>query len=142
MLADCPQRPYDGFTMKKTGSQIDTAYFKKKLETELATLETELKSVGHINPDNPKDWEASSGDVDVNASDPADIADNIESYESNTAILKQLETQYANVKRALEKIEKGTYGICEVSGKPIEKARLEANPSARTCLAHKDSQVY
>ena len=128
--------------MRKESAKIDTAYFKKKLETELATLETELKSVGHINPDNPKDWEASSGDVDINASDSADIADNIGNYESNTAILKQLETQYTDVKLALEKIAKGTYGVCEKGGEPIEKKRLEANPSARTCLAHKGAEVY
>lgn len=120
----------------KTNTRIDTKYFKAKLEKELETLETELKSVGHINPSNPKDWEPSSGDVDVNASDSADIADNIESYESNTAILKPLEKQYNDVKLALEKIKKGTYGICEISGEPIEKERLEANPSARTSIAH------
>ncbi len=122
-------------------AQLNTTHFKKLLEKELSTLEAELKSVGHINPDNPKDWEPSSGEVDVNASDSADIADNIESYESNTAILKQLEAQYNDVKRALDKIEKGTYGVCEVSGHPIETERLEANPAARTCLAHKDSVV-
>jgi RNA polymerase-binding protein DksA len=32
---------------------------------------------------------------------------------------------------ALEKIEKGTYGICEICGKPINKKRLEALPFAR-----------
>lgn len=121
--------------MKKQ-TKIDTGIFKTKLEKELATLETELKSVGHKNPNNPKDWEASSGDVDVNASDSADIADNIESYESNTAILKPLEIQYNDVKLALDKIKKGTYGICEVGGEEIEAARLEANPAARTCVAH------
>ena len=120
----------------KKNTTIDSGYFKKRLETELKTLEAELKSVGHKNPNNPKDWEASSGEVDVNASDAADIADNIESYESNTAILKPLEKQYNDVKLALEKISKGTYGICEVSGEPIEKERLEANPAARTCQSH------
>lgn len=121
--------------MKKQ-TKMDTGIFKTKLEKELATLEAELKSVGHKNPNNPKDWEASSGDVDINASDSADIADNIESYESNTAILKPLEIQYNDVKLALEKIKKGTYGICEVGGEEIEKARLEANPAAKTCVAH------
>jgi DnaK suppressor protein len=118
----------------------DSEYFKKRLEKELKTLETELKSVGHVNPNNPKDWEPSSGDVDVNASDAADIADNIESYESNTAILKPLEIQYNDVKAALDKIKKGAYGICETCGKSIEKERLEANPSARTCLKCKDAR--
>ncbi len=120
----------------KNNTNIDTAHFKTLLEKELKTLEAELKSVGHINPDNPKDWEPSSGEVDINATDSADIADNIESYESNTAILKPLEKQYNDVKLALDKIKKGTYGICEISGKPIETARLEANPSARTNVAH------
>ncbi len=120
----------------KKNTTIDTGYFKKKLEAELKTLETELKSVGHKNPDNPKDWEPSSGEVDINASDAADIADNIESYESNTAILKPLEKQYNDVKLALDKISKGGYGICEISGEPIEKERLEANPAARTCMSH------
>lgn len=126
--------------MKKQNA-IDTEYFKKKLDKELSLLETELKTVGHKNPDNPRDWEASSGEVDIEASDLADTADNIQSYESNTAILKPLEKQYNDVKLALSKIKKGSYGLCEICGKPIEKERLEAVPSARTCLAHKDQPV-
>ncbi|HVU06513.1 MAG TPA: hypothetical protein VHE10_01860 [Candidatus Paceibacterota bacterium] len=114
----------------------DTAHFKKKLEKELSTLEAELKSVGRKNPDNPKDWEPGAKDVDIEVSDLADTADNIENYELNTAILKPLEIQYNDVKLALDKISKGTYGLCETDGKPIERERLEANPSSRTCLRH------
>ncbi|HVT75356.1 MAG TPA: hypothetical protein VHD69_03040 [Candidatus Paceibacterota bacterium] len=121
--------------MNKQNS-IDTAYFKKKLEKELATLEAELKSVGHKNAANAKDWEPGATDVDVEASDLADTADNIENYELNTAILKPLEIQYNDVKLALDKIRKGSYGLCETDNEPIEKERLEANPSARTCLRH------
>ncbi len=35
---------------------------------------------------------------------------------------------------ALQRIEEGTYGICEGTGKPIRKARLEAQPWARYCV--------
>lgn len=126
--------------MKKQ-TTIDTAKFQARLEKELKTLEAELKSVGHKNPDNPKDWEPGAGTVDVNATDLADIADNIESYESNTAILKPLEKQWGDVKLALDKIKKGAYGVCEVCKAPIEAERLEANPSARTCLAHKEAKI-
>ncbi len=122
--------------MKKQNT-IDTEHWKMMLEKELAVLETELTSVGHKNPNNPKDWEASAGQVDVDASDLADIADNIESYESNTAILKPLEKQYNDVKLALTKIKNGTYGICEVCRQAIESERLLAMPSARTCITHK-----
>ncbi|MEP6940937.1 MAG: TraR/DksA family transcriptional regulator [Rudaea sp.] len=34
------------------------------------------------------------------------------------------------VERALKKIDDGTYGVSDVSGKPISKARLEAIPEA------------
>jgi len=36
---------------------------------------------------------------------------------------------------ALSRIENGTYGICEMNGEPIPKARLEAIPWARYCIA-------
>jgi len=38
------------------------------------------------------------------------------------------------VERALKRMDKGTYGICEVSGKPIPLARLEALPYASTTV--------
>lgn len=40
------------------------------------------------------------------------------------------------IDEALDRIENGTYGICEGSGKPIQKARLEAIPWARYCVAY------
>ena len=39
-----------------------------------------------------------------------------------------------NVERALEKIHEGTYGICDISGEEISKARLEAMPYAATTV--------
>jgi RNA polymerase-binding transcription factor DksA len=39
------------------------------------------------------------------------------------------------VEQALDRIRQGTYGRCELTGRPIEKARLEAIPWARFCLA-------
>lgn len=35
------------------------------------------------------------------------------------------------IEEAIKRIEKGTYGICELTGKPIPKARLDAIPWAR-----------
>jgi len=116
---------------------IDIAKFKTRLLDELRLLKTELESIGRINPTNPADWEAKP--EAENVEDRADknvVADRKEAYEENSAMLNELEVRYNNIKLALEKIEKGTYGICEISGKDIELARLEANPAARTCKAH------
>lgn len=117
-------------------NNIDLNYFKEKLEKEQERLLNELKTVGRINPDNPNDWEPIPGEKDDGTADPNDFADSIEEYEQNTAILKELEIELNNVKKALKKIEDGTYGTCEVSGEPIEKERLEAYPAASTCMKH------
>lgn len=111
-------------------------HFEGLLIEELAILERELKTVGQRNPRNPADWEAKPDETDIAPADPNEVADHIESYEENTGILKQLEIRYNEVKKALEKIEQGTYGICEISHEPIELKRLEANPAAATCTAH------
>lgn len=39
------------------------------------------------------------------------------------------------IDEALQRIEQGTYGICEMTGQPIEKERLQAMPYTRYCLA-------
>ncbi len=115
---------------------IDINYFKNKLGEELSLVEKELENVGRKNPDNKKDWEAEPADFDTSAADDSETADKIEEFEENTAILKELEIRYNDIKDALKKIENGTYGFCEVSGEPIEKDRLEANQAARTCKKH------
>lgn len=114
---------------------IDTTTFKTTLTEEKARLEAELQTLGRRNPSNPADWEAVPQETGQEA-DPNDAADLIEGFEENTAILKDLEIRYNDVLRALAKIEEGTYGTCEVSGEEIETARLEADPAARTCIAH------
>jgi RNA polymerase-binding protein DksA len=40
------------------------------------------------------------------------------------------------IDEALGRIEDGTYGRCEGTGKPIRKARLEAQPWARYCVEY------
>ena len=46
----------------------------------------------------------------------------------------ELQETLDEVDAALLRLEEGTYGICEVCGKPICAARLEAMPAARLCI--------
>lgn len=110
--------------------------FKQKLQEELKRLEGELASVGRKNPSNPKDWEATPGEMDIETSDKSDVAEAIEAYEDRSAILKDLEIQYSDVKDALARIENDTFGKCSVGGEDISLGRLEALPTAKTCMAH------
>lgn len=116
---------------------IDYEHFREKLEAEKKLVEQELEKVGRRNPDNLSDWEATpTNDRDTSQADENTVADSIEGYEENVAIVNTLETRYQDVKNALEKLNKGTYGICEVDREEIDVERLEANPSARTCRKH------
>ena len=45
-----------------------------------------------------------------------------------------LETTLARTERALEKLEQGTYGVCDSCGAPIPERRLEAMPDTVLCL--------
>jgi len=111
---------------------METKKFKEKLEKELNLLEKELFKIGIKDPLNPNNWISKKPEENISPADENEVADTIDDSEINNAILNDLEIRYGNVKRALDKIKKGTYGICEVSGEKISKERLEANPSART----------
>lgn len=115
---------------------IDYEHFKEKLEAEKKLLEKELEKVGRRNPDNLSDWEATPADRDVSQADENTMADSIEGYEDNVAIVNTLEARYQDTKSALDKIKHGTYGLCQVCKEEVDIERLEANPSARTCRKH------
>ncbi len=110
--------------------------FKKRLLTEKAGLEQQLSSVGKKDTDTAGGWDATSGSIEVDAADDNEVADKLEELDENATIANQLEGQLTEVKAALVRMEKGTYGTCEVCGKPIEMERLEANPSAKISIKH------
>ncbi len=116
----------------------DTNIFKENLEQEKTNLEKQLSTVAQPDQENPGTWEAIQTDTTQEA-DPHDQADHLDQYQENRAVVDVLNARYQQVAAALERIERGTYGICEVSGEPIEKERLEADPTARTCVAHIES---
>lgn len=116
----------------------NTNDLKSKLLEEKARLENELSGVGHRNPEITGDWEPSAPDLNNPTADVNDVADSIEAFEENSAIEVELEARLLEVDSALARIEAGTYGICRVCGSEIETARLEANPAAPTCIAHRE----
>jgi RNA polymerase-binding transcription factor DksA len=63
---------------------------------------------------------------------PADTATETFEREKDLSILEQLENELAELQAALERVDAGTYGIDERNGEPIDPARLEAFPAART----------
>jgi len=61
--------------------------------------------------------------------------------ETRLALEKRIREQLASLEHALDKFEKGTYGVCESCGQPIDPARLEALPQAKSCMNCKAQQA-
>lgn len=113
----------------------DTKHMQEKLEAEKKLLEEELGGVARFNEET-KQWEATPDQDLMGEIDENDAADRFEDFEERTAMVRTLQARYQDVIAAIQKIEAGSYGICEVGGEKIEADRLEANPAARTCKEH------
>lgn len=114
---------------------ITTDSYKQTLLGEQQTLESELAEIAIFNTETNL-WEATPNQELTGESDENDAADRFEDFEGRSGMVMTLQSRLTDVNDALEKIENGTYGMCEVSGEPIEKDRLRANPAARTNKAH------
>lgn len=55
------------------------------------------------------------------------------------ALLRTLERKLDSIDYAIRLAQKGTYGICEMCGKPIDPARLRALPHTTLCVQCKAS---
>jgi len=67
-------------------------------------------------------------------SDLADDADALSLAERNRGLIANSQRILRQVNHALERLEKGTYGICERCGRPIAPKRLEALPYVSLCI--------
>jgi RNA polymerase-binding protein DksA len=106
--------------------------FREQLLAEMARLEAELDEIerrtAHID-ESDRATELSSYE-----DHPADLASETFEREKDLAIGESVEHLLHKVISALEKIDRGTYGLCDACGRPIKKARLKALPFATLCL--------
>lgn len=120
-------------------TSLNIEALKRRLEEEKDLLTKELSGIARQNPNNPKDWHArpaEPGETDFHD----ETADRIEDFEERLSETTTLEKRLCNVEQALLRLTSNTYGQCEVCQEPIEIARLEANPAARTCKKHLDQE--
>ncbi len=115
-------------------------HHKEALLSKQSELAAELATLGVHDPHNTSDWIATPS-VSAPEPDHNDAADMVEELEERESTLAALETGWNDIRRALSKMDAGTYGVCEIGGEPIEEERLKVNPSARTCIAHKEQEI-
>jgi len=104
---------------------------KTKLLARQEQILRQLKLDAVKNPNDEEEYDAlfpNFGDKeDENAAEVA-------AFEGNLSMEKNLELSLFNVKKALKKIEDGSYGVCEKCGNEIKPERLKAFPSATACM--------
>ena len=75
--------------------------------------------------------------LDPNADDEHDPEGATIAFERSQvdALVAQARRHLDEVDAALERLDHGRFGICESCGDPIPEGRLEARPTARTCMS-------
>jgi DnaK suppressor protein len=73
---------------------------------------------------------------DSNADDEHDPEGSTIAFERSqiAALINQAQQHLAEVEAAEDRLAQGRYGVCEVCGRAIAPARLEARPVARLCI--------
>jgi RNA polymerase-binding protein DksA len=114
-------------------STIDTDEFRQLLEQERARL---TSAVQFLHGENSSSLEDETGDLGSGGVDNhlGDTATATFDRELEQGLEEGAEQTLRDVEAALKRIEDGTYGICEVCGKPIGEDRLRAIPWARLCI--------
>ncbi len=104
---------------------------EEKLLEEKAKLEVELGGFATRNPKNVDDFNADFPQLgekeDENASEVAE-------YSKDLTVERTLEASLRDVKKALERLHEGTYGVCKYCGKSIDNKRLMARPTSTSCI--------
>lgn len=93
---------------------------QQEAENEIDTLKASLQ-----------DYNANDGD-EYSSLDhhPGDIGSEEETKETDYILIGREEDKIKRIKAALDRIEKKTYGVCQETGKKIQKERLETIPWA------------
>jgi DnaK suppressor protein len=107
-----------------TSTRADLERLRGDVVGQVADLEADLRGL----------FEASRSS---NADDEHDPEGSTIAFERAqlAAVLDSARQRLADLDLALERLDDGTYGVCERCGRPIPAERLAARPSARTCVA-------
>jgi DnaK suppressor protein len=100
----------------------------------LKSVQRGVKAIAH----DDNESESSSGRAHSNHL--ADQGSDEAEYETQLLLSASHAEYLREIESALERIENGTYGLCEKTGQPINLARLEAIPTARLCIEAQEEE--
>lgn len=119
------ESPWTAKELKEVRSELETEI--ERLTAEIASAETDLN-------------EFLKEPIDGAGDDQADAGAKSFEREHELSLVAGARTGLEQNRHALERIDEGTYGICESCGNPIGKLRLQAYPRATLCMTCKSRQ--
>lgn len=118
------------------GTPADTPAPPRPFDARTALTALRAELVGRLRELTGTFDELVAASADSNADDEHDPEGATIAFERSQldTIVRHVRHQLAETDAALGRVEAGTYGVCEVCGRPVPAARLEARPVARTCV--------
>ena len=104
---------------------------RERIERERDEAVGELRALGIT----PESIAAEPDAIGNSARDEGDQAQASERQDISFMTRERLANRINRLTAALERLNEGTYGQCELCSGPIERSRLEALPEAMHCLA-------
>lgn len=129
-------RPSKPGNPKSSLAKKDADDLRERLMTEKSELESQLATLEE------NTFAASQSDMTGEVAfddETADAGTATFERERDLSIENNIRDLLAKIDRALQRMDAGTYGICDRCGKPIEKARMKALPYVDLCI--KDAQA-
>lgn len=115
--------------MPRRLKKVDLDYFRELL------LEYRKALVGDLNHMEEGALRRSKDNAaTLDISNFADLGSDYFEQDFTIGLIENSETTLREIDAALERIEDGTYGVCEEGGHVIPKARLRVIPWARLCV--------
>lgn len=109
------------------GQKLDKSFIEDQ-KARLLEIRAELEQMRDGLDEDQR--ERASDEGDYTEHDSGDLSQEIFSREMDATIEGQVGRRLEDVERALQKIEEGSYGLCDDTGEEIPKGRLEAVPEA------------
>lgn len=112
----------------------EVASARTELTGEITRLRNELEASGLALAGLMRDSGDGAGD------DEADTGTKNITREHEMSLAANAQEMLEQTERALARLDAGTYGLCEICGNPIGKARMQAFPRATLCVEDKQKQ--
>ncbi|MFH8793112.1 TraR/DksA family transcriptional regulator [Streptomyces sp. NPDC017941] len=109
------------------GARTELMSETTRLRTEIEASEAALAGLMRDSGDGAGDDQADTGTKNI-------------TREHEMALAANAREMLEQTQRALERLDAGTYGLCENCGNPIGKARMQAFPRATLCVECKQKQ--